>query len=197
MREDEKAGKMEKVRSFIALELSDEAREEFARITAVLKRADADVKWVSSGSIHLTLKFLGYISEEKILPVAERLRDLARGKTPFEIILDSIGVFPGWDRARALWIGLGMGSDRVKDLAGEVEDVMYREGFEKEKRSFRSHLTLGRIKSSKNRDKLEKAASLAEVNPVVSNISKIVLFRSDLTSKGALYTPIETAGFRG
>lgn len=179
------------------MELSDKAREEFARITSALEKADADVKWVAPGSIHLTLKFLGYVAEEKISSISESLTEIAGRTTPFEVVLDGIGVFPGWDRARVLWIGLGGGNDQVKDLAGEVEEAMSREGFEKEKRPFRSHLTLGRIRSAKNKDELEKAASLLEVNSAVSNISKIVLFRSDLTPKGALYTPIESAGFGG
>lgn len=186
-----------KIRSFIALELSDEARAELARIEEVLKKSDADVKWVKPESIHLTLKFLGYIDEGKIAPISEKIKKIASGASPFDIALGGIGVFPSWRQARVIWIGVEEGSEKIKTLAGQTEEAMAEEGFEKEKRSFKSHLTLGRVRSSKNKEKLEKEALSAEVKPAKSHISKMVLFKSDLSPKGAVYTPLFTADFSG
>jgi 2'-5' RNA ligase len=179
-----------KIRTFIALELSDETRAELARIEEILKKAEANVKWMNPGSIHLTLKFLGYIPEEKVTAISEKLKKIADQSSPFDIALSGIGVFPAWNRARVLWVGAGKGSEEVKALAGQVEEAMSREGFEKEKRSFKSHLTLGRIRSPKNKERLEKEALSVEVKPASSHISKIVLFKSDLSPKGAVYTPL-------
>ncbi len=186
-----------RVRSFIAVELSDEARAELSRITDVLKDANADVKWIAPGSIHLTLKFLGYIPEEMVPTLAERLKEIARAASPFEIVLEGMGVFPGWNYARVLWVGLGEGKDHAKDLAGRVEEAMAGEGFEKEKRPFSPHLTLGRIRGPKNKDELKRLACSMTVNPASSHISRIVLFRSVLTPKGAVYTPLDIADFKG
>ena len=185
------------MRSFIALELSDEARGELSRITEALKEANADVKWMRPGSVHLTLKFLGYVPEEKIGGIAERLKEIARAASSFDIVLDGIGVFPGWNYPRVLWIGVGEGRERVKNLAVQVEKAMALEGFEKEKRPFSSHLTIGRIKRAKNKDELGRIASAIEVRPERSHISKITLFKSDLTSKGAIYSSLATADFAG
>jgi 2'-5' RNA ligase len=186
-----------KVRSFIALELSDEARVELARIEEALKKSDANVKWVKPESVHLTLKFLGYIDEEKIAPISEKIEKIASGISPFDIALSGIGVFPSWRQARVIWVGIEEGAENVKTLAGQVEEAMAREGFEKEERSFRSHLTLGRVRSPKNKEKLEKEALSIEVKPAKSHISKIILFKSDLSQKGAVYTPLFTADLSG
>ncbi|MFH1552271.1 MAG: RNA 2',3'-cyclic phosphodiesterase [Candidatus Omnitrophota bacterium] len=189
--------KAPKIRSFIALELSDEARDEFSRIIGVLKEANADVKWLKPENIHLTLKFLGYVPEERIAGIAERLKKIASGAAPFEIVLGGIGVFPAWDYVKVLWVGAAEGADKAKDLAAQVEEAMAEEGFEKEARSFSPHFTLGRVRKAKNKDELKRLADSIKVEPASSHISRIVLFKSVLSPKGAEYTPLATANLAG
>ncbi|MFQ5952743.1 MAG: RNA 2',3'-cyclic phosphodiesterase [Candidatus Omnitrophota bacterium] len=184
-----------KIRSFIALELSDEARAELSRIEGILEKAGANVKWVKPESIHLTLKFLGYVTEEKVASITKRLERIASECAPFDVTLSNIGVFPGWGYPRVIWIGTEEGSDKVKDLAKLVEEAMAEEGFEKEKRPFKSHLTVGRVRSGKNKDRLKEEAQSIKVKPASSHIKRIVLFKSDLSPKGAVYTPLFTANF--
>ncbi len=186
-----------KIRSFIALDLSDEAREELARIIKELKRSDANVKWVRPESIHLTLKFLGYIREEQIDPISKRIEKIAEGISPFDINLERIGVFPGWTRPRVVWVGTGGYTDKVKALSKRIEDEMEEEGFEKEKRDFKAHLTVGRVRSLKNKEHLEKEAHSLDVKPAKSHISKIILFQSKLTPEGAIYTPLASHDLTG
>jgi 2'-5' RNA ligase len=189
--------KAQKIRTFIALELSDEAREEFARITGILEESNADVKWVKPGAIHLTLKFLGYMEEDKVVRISEKLKDIALGVAPFDVVLEGIGVFPKWDYVKVIWVGLGEGADKVKELALKTEEAMQAESFEKEKREYSPHLTLGRIRSAKNKNELKKQAETVKVEPVLNHISKILLFKSELSSQGAVYTPLATAELEG
>ena len=142
-------GPAETIRSFIALELSGQVREELARIIGILKGSGADVKWMKPGSIHLTLKFLGNIPPEKAHEISDRLKDIAVNARPYSLTLDGIGVFPGWGYARVIWVGIGEGSLETSRLAGEIDKAMVEEGFEKEKRAFSPHLTLGRIRRAK------------------------------------------------
>ncbi|MGB2601143.1 MAG: RNA 2',3'-cyclic phosphodiesterase [Candidatus Omnitrophota bacterium] len=189
--------KAQKIRTFIALELSDEAREEFARITGILEESNADVKWVKPGSIHLTLKFLGYVEEDKVVRISEKLKDIVLGVAPFNVVLEGIGVFPKWDYVKVIWVGLGEGADKVKELSLKAEEAMQAEGFEKEKREYSPHLTLGRIRSAKNKNELKKQAETVKVEPVSNHISKIILFKSELSSQGAVYTALATAELEG
>lgn len=184
----------DEIRSFIALELFDEAHAELSRIIESLKKAGADVKWVNAKAIHLTLKFLGSVPEEKIAKIGERIGKIAKNQTPFDIVLKDIGVFPNWDYARVLWVGLeSEGANRVKEIANEVETAMTSEGFEKEKRAFSPHLTIGRIRSAKNKKELEQTSLSVKVQPISSHISKIILFKSQLTPNGSIYTPLHVA----
>ncbi len=188
---------MANTRSFIALEFSNEARAEFSRIEGVLRKADANVKWVDPGSMHLTIKFLGNVPEEQIPSISDRLEKIASETASFDVSLESLGVFPKWEYVRVLWIGIGEGGGRVKALAEHVEEAMFQEGFSKEKRSFSPHVTIGRARSSKNKEKLKEIAASIEVNPVPIHISRVVLFKSEFSSTGAVHTPLSVLGFSG
>ena len=187
----------QKIRCFIALDLSDETRSELDRIIGVLQEADANVKWVKPTSIHLTLKFLGQVEEEKIARISERLKDIARGASPFDILLEGMGAFPKWDYVKVIWVGLGEGSDKVKDLAKKTEEIMSEEGFEKETREFSPHLTLGRVRSAKKKKQLKEMSDSVKVDPASSHISRIVLFKSELSPQGARYTELASVEFAG
>ncbi|MBD3425853.1 MAG: RNA 2',3'-cyclic phosphodiesterase [Candidatus Omnitrophica bacterium] len=188
---------MKKVRSFIAIELSEQARLELARVADTLKSSGAAVKWVKPESVHLTLKFLGEVEEDRLVRVAEKLKDIAKGTSPFEFVLEKIGVFPKWEYAKVLWIGLAGGSDEVKEIVSRAERVLQKEGFDKEKRAYTPHLTLGRIRSAKRKKELRELTEKTRVNPVPSRVSRIILFKSELTPEGAVYTEMASAELAG
>ena len=185
------------IRAFIALEISREARVELSRIIDELKKVDAPVKWLNPQSIHLTLKFLGNISEEKIENISILLEKIAKGIASFSVTLGDIGVFPTWRRPRVIWLGIKDSQEKVKSMAGELEKALEKEGCEIEAREFKSHLTLGRVKTGKNSEKLKMAADAdsVEIVPVSMIVDKIILYKSTLTPEGAEYTPLHVAKF--
>jgi len=185
------------VRAFIAVEFSPEAREEFVRVEEVFKKAGADVKWVEPENVHITLKFLGNIPEEKIAYFAEKVEKAAFLTRSFEMVLEGTGAFPGWGYPKVIWIGIGEGNKEIKGLAKSVEDVLAEEGFEKENRPFSPHVTIGRVRTGKNRSRLKEIAESLEIKAVTSSVSRIILFRSDLSPKGPAYTPLATIDLRG
>ena len=180
----------EKIRSFIALELSPEAKKEISRIIGELKKSGADVKWVRPETVHLTLQFLGEVFLATLDRIKERLSEIAKKAKGFDIALDALGTFPNWERAKVIWVGTSQGSEIAQDLAEKVKEAMQEQGFGREIRAFKSHLTLGRIRSSENKGKLEEMSSQVEVKPVSTHISSIILFKSELTPQGAIHTPI-------
>lgn len=185
MEENEK-----KIRTFIALELSDKVKKELARVTGELEKTSDNIKWVNPETIHLTLKFLGGIDEGKIEEVKIKLAELARKTGKFDVTLGTLGVFPDWKYVKVIWVGLEEGREESEKLASLVGDAMEEAGFEKEKRPFKSHLTLGRVKSSKGKEGLKKQAESIQVAPARTHIERITLFKSDLTEGGAVHTPL-------
>jgi 2'-5' RNA ligase len=181
---------METVRSFIALELRPEIQQELGRIQAELKKADADVKWVKPEGIHLTLRFLGSVSLELIEEIKKLLDQLAKGHKPFALKISGLGAFPKVEHPRVIWVGIEQGKEQSLQLAKELEQGLIKHGFLPEKRSFKPHLTLGRVRSSRKREQLKQLLQSVAVSNQSMQAETLVLFKSTLTPQGAIYQPL-------
>jgi 2'-5' RNA ligase len=150
------------------------------------------VKWVTQDQMHLTLKFLGNIDKIKIPEITDAMRSSAQDLTSFTITFSKIGAFPNLSHPRVIWIGIDKGADILKLLAEKIETGLEKSGLQKEKRSYKAHLTLGRVRTSKNIQNLIKLINaLNEQNePNETKITKLILFQSTLTPKGAIYTAL-------
>ncbi len=177
------------MRTFIAIELPQEIKEELGRLQEKLKAAGADVKWVEPKNIHLTLKFLGEIDEQARNRICSTLEEICRTRKPFVIALSSLGAFPNTISPRVIWAGISQGDSEVKEIAQAVEEHLETIGFPKENREFSSHITIGRTRSGKNRQELTKLlANLTQKNLERQfPVTKIILFKSTLTPHGPIY----------
>lgn len=179
------------MRTFIAIELSQEIKDALGRLQAQLKTTGADVKWVAQENIHLTLKFLGEINEQKINEVIRIIESIAKDTKIFPMGLSSIGAFPKIDFPRVIWIGIAQGENVVKEIAEGLENNLAEIGIPREERPFSSHITIGRTKSSQNRFKLVQELKKLADNSGKENLEftadKITLFKSTLSSAGPLY----------
>jgi len=185
------------IRAFIAVEIDQPLKQKISELISKLKKSDTNIKWVNENQIHFTLKFLGNIEESKVQAISAVLKSIASHSKEFALTLSDIGAFPNMKRPRVIWIGVDKGADNLKILADKIEIELEKLGFEKEKREFKSHLTLGRVRSLKNRKnrdsdhflKMQKwSLSLGEIK-----IDKLILFQSTLTPKGATYTQLVAA----
>ncbi len=187
----------ELLRSFIAIELTNELHEELRILQQELKKSDIYAKWVSPENIHLTLKFLGNVDTGQIEKIKNILEEISKETKPFYLNLSGIGAFPKLDYPRVLWVGIEEGKNETIEIANKLEDGLEKIGFQKENRSFSPHLTLARIKSSKNKDRLK---TLVEQNAFISKnkvyVDKLTLFKSTLTPKGSIYSKIYEGSFK-
>ena len=182
---------MATIRAFIAIEIDHPNKEKLSALISHLKKPNADVKWVNETHMHLTLKFLGNIEQVKVQEISEALDSIAKGFKAFAIQFSKIGAFPNMRRPRVIWMGIDKGSDALKLLNGKTESGMERIGYAKEKREYRSHLTLGRVRSLKNISELAKLIDEAQLDfQDEIKIDRLILFQSTLTLKGAIYTPL-------
>ena len=185
---------MSKIRAFIAISISSDIKQELAALIDKLKTSGADVKWVNPENIHLTLKFLGYISPEKIEEVKKVLDGIKSKFTPFKITFSGVGAFPKLSYPKVIWVGIQNGKDDAKRIYELLETELEKAGFEKEERAFSAHLTIGRVRSGKNKAALKPAIeSLSFSSDKILEVEHITLFQSTLTPKGPVYTPLYEA----
>ncbi len=178
---------MPKIRAFIAVDISPELRAELERTISSLRSDLGGVKWLKPENIHLTLKFLGETDREKIEAIGELLEETARRHSPFTIEVGDLGAFPEMKRPRVIWLGVERRRELIA-LAGDIEERLEGFGFEKEKRAFRPHLTLGRVKVPPDSSKLADAfRRIGAVSFVSLDVKMILLLQSTLTPHGAVY----------
>ena len=179
------------MRCFIAIELPEAVKSTLSGIEEELKKSKADVRWVKPDNIHLTLKFFGNIEEKKTEKIIEIMESICNQYAPFTIEIKGMGTFPNIKSPRVLWVGIE-GNDTLKTLQKEIENKMESIGFEREDRAFTAHLTLGRFRSSIEKEGLLKAVKLHEKDTFVGsiNVQSLSLIRSDLHPEGARYSKI-------
>ena len=179
------------MRCFIAIELPEAVKSTLSGIEEELKKSKADVRWIKPDNIHLTLKFFGNIEEKKTEKIIEIMESICNQYAPFTIEIKGMGTFPNIKSPRVLWVGIE-GNDTLKTLQKEIENKMESIGFEREDRAFTAHLTLGRFRSSIEKEGLLKAVKLHEKDTFVGsiNVQSLSLIRSDLHPEGARYSKI-------
>ncbi len=186
----------EKIRCFIAIELSHEITDILSQIQDELKKTVSGVKWVKPGNIHLTLKFIGNIEEKAVEEIKEILNQIAAQTKPFKLKLSSAGAFPNPDRPRVIWIGMDEENKESSHLANLIEEKLVSLGIEKESRAFHAHLTLARVKFLKDKSSVKNAFVSLEIPYAEMAASKITLFQSTLTREGSIYTVLHEAEFQ-
>lgn len=179
------------IRSFIAVELNEDIKNELKAVQDELKKIGLDVKWVEINNIHLTLKFLGNINSDDLEKFKGVIKNVPAIFKPFEISLSALGIFPKVDFPRVIWVGLNKGKDELIKLSSYLEEELKRVGIASEERESIPHLTLGRVRSSKNKDKLKNYLNSAVFDfRNRQMIKEIILFQSRLSPKGASYTAL-------
>jgi 2'-5' RNA ligase len=159
-----------------------------------LKRSGIKIRWVRKEGIHLTLKFLGDIDRRDVEKIHGAMRQAALAFPPLVLRGDGLGVFPDFKRARVVWVGVAGDIKALRTLQGALEDALYALGFPKERRSFKGHLTLGRIRGRLDGSKLGRALQgLGDFRTEDFTAQSLVLFQSDLRPEGAVYTKLVEA----
>jgi len=172
------------IRTFIAVELPEKFMPEIQRISSMIKIPG--VKLVEPGLVHITLKFLGDIHEDKVEPIASALSQIKC--KPFEASIKGIGVFPKPSYVKVIWLG-GLGD--FESLHSEVERVLSRFKF-KQEGDFTPHATIARVKQPVNRtDLMEKITNIGDTDLGTFRVSSIFLKKSTLTPHGPIYETLK------
>lgn len=183
---------MRVIRSFLALKLSLETAQNLTtaqnRLRAVCKEAGATIRWVPPPNIHVTIRFLGQITEPMSQAVKDMVDPIVINIESFDLETVGIGLFPNERNPRVIWAGLGQGADQLKELYESIYSRLVKAGFNFEDRPFSPHVTLGRVKQCAP-ETLHSLLSEHESTVFgISTIRHFYCYESDLTPNGAEYT---------
>ncbi|MEE4261478.1 MAG: RNA 2',3'-cyclic phosphodiesterase [Desulfobacteraceae bacterium] len=180
------------IRTFIALELPPAVISLLDKVQQDLKRLKIRARWVQPENIHLTLKFLGDTNPADINKIGAAMTNAAIDFPPLALTARGIGVFPGIRRPRVIWVGLGGDIRSLLALQSRLADELAGAKFSKDKKPFKAHLTLGRIKQSASPAVIRQMISdHASLNSDEFICDQIFLFKSDLQPSGAVHSRLK------
>ena len=176
------------MRLFVALNLPPAVREALWAATAPVRDLTLPVKWARRDGVHLTLKFLGDVTDEQEPELAAALARAATGTRALSLTLGEFGVFPDVKRPRVVWVGIAP-EPGLEILQHRVEQEFAPLGFPTEGRPFRPHVTLGRAARDARPVAfagLKEALGRLEFTESAL-VSALDLMESTLQSGGAVY----------
>lgn len=180
------------MRSFIAVDI--DANDRIRRLLRALGGLAAPVKVVPPESLHITLKFLGEVEEGRVDGLTAALASCVDGLEPFALTFRGTGAFPRMSSPRVVWIGVE-DADPLVAYARRAEDALEALGFDREKRPFSPHLTVGRVKGSRGRRALTDLLAAHREEPFgQQRVEAVKLKKSELRPTGAAYSDVARVG---
>jgi len=176
------------MRAFLAIDIPDEIQQRLSAMQEQLRETSASARWVPPDSIHLTLKFLGEISEKRVEDIHTSLVGLTW--IHFSVAVRGVGFFPGTGSPRVFWAGLQ--SSTVMGLAKQIDSRLARAGFDSEERAFRPHLTLARTNNHRlERTLVAAAEQFGETEFGTFIADRFFLYQSTLNPGGAIHSKLK------
>ncbi len=177
------------IRSFVAIEIGSIVIDQIVAFQRMLVDIGADLKLVEAENIHITMRFLGEIPVSLVNRLCEELN--AVHFKPFEASFQGIGVFPDMRRINVIWVGVEKSVLELVDIYSQLELRFKRLGIFPDGRGFSPHITVARVRSSRNKDKLiETLLSAKDRDFGAFSVDTVKLKKSVLTPKGPIYTTL-------
>ncbi|MBA2494146.1 MAG: RNA 2',3'-cyclic phosphodiesterase [Acidobacteria bacterium] len=184
-------------RIFAAIDISVEAKCKISSYIETLRREFPKLRvgWEKTEKLHLTLKFLGDTEESKTAELSQAVEKIARENPNFKLRILETGVFPSMHNARILWLALKDEKGSLMKINEQLESACGKLGFAPEKRNFKPHLTIARLREpNKSKDLVEK-----HLNNIFETVEfkagEIVIYESKLQSSGSIYSVVSKHKF--
>lgn len=180
----------ELVRSFVSVDIDSEQIVNRCReIQSWLMQIEADLKFVDSKNLHFTLRFIGEIPQDLVDKICSQLKRASFER--FTANIRGVGVFPSFNRISVVWLGLEKGQEELTKISRQIETILKELGLPADPQGFSPHLTLARVRSGRNKDKLAQVIkSLETYEAGGMEVCSVRLKQSVLTAKGPVYYTI-------
>lgn len=180
----------ERVRLFVAARIPDDRLVELDELVAPLRDKLVNARWTTPANQHLTLKFLGGTTTDRLDAVRQTCEMVARGHSPAELSFTDLGAFPSRTRIRVLWVGIEEEASRLRAVAADLDRAFESLGFPSDGRELTPHLTLARFKLPIPLKSGFPSIDTTGISRFV--FEELTLFRSHLSPKGARYEVVDT-----
>lgn len=179
------------MRAFIAIELPEAVRRQLGALCVRLRQTGSKASWVQPDRMHLTLRFLGEVSEEGTAAIAASMTDVCRDIRPFMLTCERLGAFPNLRKPSVIWVGVTPLEPDLARIQSAAETGARACGLLPETKPFHPHVTLARIRNPKEVSALTRQVEVESAfRADAFDVSHVSLFSSELLPRGPVYTRI-------
>ena len=170
------------------MRLAEKLHGPFNMLCEELGRSPVRVKWVDAKKSHFTLRFLGEINDGQVESIAESLLVAISDVKVFPITVHGVGAFPKTSKPNVVWAGIQPAAGPMAELKLAVDTALAEHGFPKERRVYRPHFTLGRVRDRAVAGQLAKPLrKVADAHLGKMDVKEVAFIKSTLTPEGPIY----------
>ena len=188
---------MATLRLFIAVDTPADIKSRIVGLQQQLKQANARVSWEPPGKLHTTIKFLGDTEEQMVTGIVGTLEEIGSHAPPLSVRYRGLGCFPTTHDPKVVWVGIDDVGENLARLQRQIEDGLEQHGFEPERRPFRPHLTLGRVRERTQIESLLTKMETVTFESTLATLHEIILVKSVLKPAGSMYTILKSIPLNG
>jgi len=185
-------------RIFVAVDISDKARRKVSTYIQELRDEFSNLRvgWEKTEKLHLTLKFLGDTDEIQLEKLNEIVRNIAGQISKFSLKIAETGVFPSPRNARILWIDVKDDKGSLAKINRLLETECEKIGFSKERKNYKPHLTVARLREAGKSKELAEKHLRKEFEPAEFEVAEIMIYESRLQPAGSIYSKVQSSKFK-
>ena len=189
---------MSKTRTFVAIDATEEHRRRVAGLISRLRPYAPQARWVEEENLHLTLLFLGDLTDSEIAETCDRVDWASRANEPFTVRVRGVGAFPDLARPRAIWLGVSHGAEPLCRLQADLDDGLADLAPRGENRNYVPHLTLARLggrgAGGVSPQMTQVLTDLGDYDAGEMLVEEVTVYASELRRGGPEYQPLARCG---
>lgn len=178
------------MRTFIGIDLPASLKHKIMDIQKKLTGTYNKIKWVKKENLHITLKFIGEVSKDLTSEILKHTNVAVQEINSFPYTINKIGAFPKIKHPKVIWVGCKKKNSEIHKMFHKIEKSLQSINIKKEKRDFHSHITIGRTKKFKNKNKLIKLLKKVKFPTYSMKVENLTLYKSNLSPQGPIYTKL-------
>jgi 2'-5' RNA ligase len=180
---------MSRLRTFVAVPLADDLRDQLETLQDRMRRHLPQLKWVEVANLHVTLVFLGEVEDRELSRVCTLTQTAAAELAPFTLSLAGAGAFPTARRPRVIWAGIDAGAAELTQLHDRLATAFGELGYRREDRPFSPHITLARTKTDDGNGQVAAVlGKFTDWHGGAMTVAELHVMSSELTRDGPHYT---------
>ena len=180
------------LRTFISVTVPKEILSLQEMLKTTIDFKGKNLKWVKSGQIHLTLKFIGYTPPDSVDKINGILSEVVKRHEWIELFVTGTGCFPVPKRPRVLWLGMSGAINKLNNFVSDINVSLEKLGFPIEEKEFIPHITIGRVSYPPKSTPDISTFLQAKFESISMSVTRVRFMCSELFPNGPIYSILGT-----